>query len=144
MLNPKIFKDYDIRAEMDKELDEEGVRRIARAFVAQFSPQTVAVGHDMRVTGEMIASAVMEEMSKMGVNILDLGLTSTDASYYAAGKLDTDYVIQITASHNPPRYNGFKISLRGGLGMDGETGVYALRDKAMSDETWEAGGCTEH
>lgn len=136
MLTPKIFKEYDIRAEIGKELDEEGVRRIARAFAVQFSPKVVAVGHDMRVTGDMIASATMEELSKMGVNVLDLGLISTDASYYVAGTMDVDYVIQITASHNPPRYNGFKVSMRGGEALDGETGIYPLRDRAMSEEQW--------
>ncbi len=136
MINPKIFKEYDIRAEMGKELDEEGARRIARAFVAQFQPTTVGVGHDMRVTGEMVSRAVIEELSAMGVNVLDIGLVSTDASYYVAGKMDVDYVIQITASHNPPRYNGFKITKRGGEAIDGETGIYPIRDLALSQEAW--------
>jgi len=137
MINPKIFKDYDIRAEMGTELDEDGVRRIARAFAALFQPKVVAVGHDMRLTGEMVGQAMMEEFSAMGVDVLNLGLISTDASYYAAGKLDTDYVVMITASHNPPRYNGMKITKRGGQSLDGESAIYPLRDKALSDEVIE-------
>lgn len=140
MINPKIFKDYDIRAEMGTELDEAGVRRIARAFAALFTPHTMAVGHDMRVSGETLAQAMIEEFSLMGVNVLDLGLISTDASYYAAGKLDTDYVVMLTASHNPPRYNGMKITKRGGESLDGASAIYPLRDKAMSDEVIEPTG----
>lgn len=136
MINPKIFKEYDIRAEMGKELDNDGVRRIARAFVAEFNPKSVGVGHDMRITGEEISQAVMEELSAMGVQVYDLKTISTDASYYAAGTMDIDFAIQITASHNPPRYNGFKISKRGGEAVDGETGIYPIRDRAMSEEQW--------
>lgn len=136
MINPKIFKEYDIRAEIGKELDEEGVRRIAQAFAFKFQPKAVGVGHDMRVTGEMLSAAVIQELIKMGVNVLDLGLISTDASYFAAGTYDVDYVIQVTASHNPPRYNGLKVSLRGGEALDGESGIYPLRDVVMSEQTF--------
>jgi phosphomannomutase len=134
MINAKIFKEYDIRAEIGKELDEEGVRRIAQAFAFKFHPKAVGVGHDMRVTGDQLSRAVIEELIKMGVNVSDLGLISTDASYFAAGTYDVDYVIQITASHNPPRYNGLKISLRGGEALDGESGIYPLRDVVVSQQ----------
>jgi phosphomannomutase len=136
ILNPKIFKEYDIRAEIGVELDEEGARRIAQAFASHFHPKTVGVGHDMRISGEMLSKAVIEELVKMGVNVLDVGVISTDASYFVAGTMDVDYVIQITASHNPPRYNGFKISMRGGEGLDGESGIYPLRDVAVSDQVF--------
>jgi phosphomannomutase len=136
MVNPKIFKDYDIRAEVDVELDEAGVRRIGQAFASMLQPKTIAVGHDMRLTGETFAQALIEEFAQMGVNVLDLGLISTDASYYAAGTFDTDYVIMVTASHNPPRYNGMKFTKRGGESLDGKSAIYPLRDKVMSDEVF--------
>ncbi len=134
MINPKIFKEYDIRAEIGEELDEEGVRRIAQAFAYKFQPKTVGVGHDMRVSGELLSQAIIEELLKMGANVVDLGLISTDASYFASGTYDVDYVIQITASHNPPRYNGLKVTLRGGEAMDGESGIYPLRDVVLSEQ----------
>lgn len=137
MINPKIFKDYDIRAEIGSELDEDGVRRIARAFAALLTPQTVAIGHDMRITADMVTTAWQEELTSMGVNVIDLGLITTDASYFAAGTLDADYVIMVTASHNPARYNGFKFTKKGGIALDGESTIYPLRDKALADETWE-------
>lgn len=137
ILDPSIFKDYDIRADMGSQLDEAGVRRIVRAFASLFKPQTIAVGHDMRNTAEMITQALQEELVKMGVNYIDLGLITTDASYFAAGTLDTDYVIMVTASHNPARYNGFKFTKRGGEALDGENTIYPLRDQALSQQEWD-------
>lgn len=134
MLNPKIFKAYDIRAEIGVELDADGARRIAEAFFLTFQPKTVAVGRDMRVSGPMISAAVISELVRLGVNVTDLDVISTDASYYAAGTLDVDFAIMITASHNPPRYNGFKISKRGGYALE-EAEMFAIRDVAVTDQT---------
>lgn len=131
MLNPKIFKAYDVRAEIGAELDETGVRRIARAFVHVFRPDRAAISRDMRNSGEIIANAFMDELTAMGVDVVDLGMLSTDASYYASGNVDVDYVIQITASHNPPRYNGFKVS-KNGLTLE-ENEIMAWRDAAVSE-----------
>lgn len=134
MLNPKIFKAYDIRAEIGVEMDADGARRVAEAFFLHFQPKTVAVGRDMRVSGPEISQAVMNELVRVGVKVIDLDVISTDASYYAAGTLDVDFVIMITASHNPPRYNGFKISKRGGIALE-EVDMFAIRDMAMTEQT---------
>lgn len=134
MLNPKIFKAYDIRAEYGVELDADGARRIAEAFYLQYQPKTVAVGRDMRVSGPEIAKAVMDELIRIGVSVTDLDVISTDSSYFAAGTMDVDFVIMITASHNPPRYNGFKISKRGGIALE-EADMFAIRDMAVSEQT---------
>ncbi len=138
IVSPKIFKDYDIRAEIGTELDEEGVRRIAQAFISLTQPRCVGIGHDMRITGKQFAQAMIEEITAMGVDVIDLGLISTDASYFAANKLDVDYVVMITASHNPPRFNGFKFTKRGGVSLDGEALIYPIRDKVLSDETFSS------
>lgn len=134
MLNSKIFKAYDVRAEIGTELDEEGVRRMARAFAHVFTPSTVALSRDMRISGEMILNAMAEELTAMGVDVIDLGLLSTDASYHASGTLDVDYVIQITASHNPPRYNGFKVS-KNGLTFE-EDQIMAWRDASLATQEY--------
>jgi phosphomannomutase len=134
VLNPKIFKAYDIRAEIGVEMDTDGARRVAEAFFLHFGPKTVAVGRDMRVSGPELAKAVIDELVRVGVNVTDLDVISTDSSYYAAGTLDVDFVIMITASHNPPRYNGFKISKRGGIALE-EADMFAIRDMAVTEQT---------
>lgn len=132
LLSPKIFKAYDIRAEIGVELDAEGAARIAQAFTHEFLPKKVALSRDMRISGEELLNAMAQAFVSMGVDVVDLGLLSTDASYYASGVLDVDYVVQITASHNPPRYNGLKIS-HNGITLE-ENEILQIRDTAVSDQ----------
>jgi phosphomannomutase len=132
-IKPGIFKDYDIRAVVDTELDTAGVERIARSIVHYFHPSTVAIGRDMRTSGDAWFEAMTTGFTKMGVTVIDLGLIATDMTYYAAGTLDVDLAVMISASHNPPQYNGFKIVKRGAEGVSGDSGIYAIRDIALSD-----------
>ncbi len=133
-ITPGIFKDYDVRAVVDTELDVEGVERIARSTAEFFKPTTVAIGRDMRISGEAWQAAMISGFTKMGVSVIDLGLIATDMAYLAAGTLDIDLAIMISASHNPPQYNGFKMVKRGAEGVSGESGIYAIRDLALSDQ----------
>lgn len=146
-ITPSIFKDYDIRAVAGEELDEEGVERLGRAMAQYFQPTTVAVGRDMRISSPAWQDALVRGLTAMGVNVIDLGEIATDMAYFAAGTLDVDLSVMISASHNPPKYNGFKIVKRGAAGVSGETGIYELRDMVMSDEEFqdaaEAGTVTE-
>lgn len=138
IIKPSIFKDYDIRAVAGEELDEEGVERLGRAIAQYFQPKTVAVGRDMRVSSKAWRDAVINGLTAMGVNVIDLGEVATDMAYFAAGTLDIDLAVMISASHNPPKYNGFKIVKRGAAGVSGETGIYELRDMVMSDKEFPA------
>lgn len=133
-IKPGIFKDYDIRAVVDTELDTEGVERIARSIVEYCKPTTVAVGRDMRTSGDAWHQALTAGFTKRGVNVIDLGLIATDMTYFAAGTLDVDLAVMISASHNPPQYNGFKLVKRGAEGISGDSGIYAIRDIALSDQ----------
>lgn len=134
IIKPSIFKDYDIRAVAGEELDEEGVERLGRAIVQYFQPTAVAVGRDMRVSSPSWRDALIKGITAMGANVIDLGEVATDMAYFAAGTLDIDLAIMISASHNPPKYNGFKIVKRGAAGVSGETGIYDLRDLVMSEK----------
>lgn len=134
MITPSIFKDYDIRAVAGEELDEAGVERLARGIAQYFKPTTVAVGRDMRVSSKAWRDAMVKGLTASGVNVIDLGEVATDMAYFAAGTLDVDLAVMISASHNPPKYNGFKIVKRGAAGVSGDTGIYALRDLVTSDQ----------
>ncbi len=131
IIDPSIFKDYDIRAIAGKQIDEEGMVRIAQAIIKQFNPKQVQIGHDMRTTSPSYYKLFVETFINAGVNVFDLGLVSTDMLFYAAGVYDEDLSITISASHNPPEYNGIKMAKKGSLPI---SEVYQIRDLAISKE----------
>ncbi|MFV1917152.1 MAG: phosphomannomutase/phosphoglucomutase [Patescibacteria group bacterium] len=132
IIDSQIFRDYDIRAEVPKQLDEEGVRRIAKAIVKLFRPKTMQVGRDMRLTSPSFHKEFIGAIIDSGVDVVDLGLISTDMLYFAAGKYEEDMAVTISASHNPPEYNGMKIVKRGSVAVSGDSGIYEIRDLVMS------------
>ncbi|MCL1839012.1 MAG: phosphomannomutase/phosphoglucomutase [Propionibacteriaceae bacterium] len=117
MLKPEIFKPNDIRGVVvgkDVEWDEAGAKALGAAFVKVFNlaGSYFVLGRDMRLLGTELSQAFIAGATSMGANLVDLGLTSTDALWYASGVLDLPGV-QFTASHNPAVYNGIKICQRG-------------------------------
>ncbi len=132
MLDPKVFKAYDVRGIYPTELDEEGAYAIGRAYVEQFEPRRIAVGRDMRVSSPSMARAAIEGAAAAGAEVLDLGLVGTEMLYFAVGELGLDGGIAITASHNPKQYAGMKIVRRGALPVGGESGLLDVRDRALS------------
>ena len=101
MLDPKVFKAYDVRGVYPDELDEEGAYAIGRAYVKQFEPRRIAVGRDMRLSSPQMAASVMRGAADEGAEVLDLGLVGTEMVYFAVGELALDGGIAVTASHNP-------------------------------------------
>jgi phosphomannomutase len=132
VLEPAVFKAYDVRGVYPTELDEDGGYRVGRAFVEQFSPERVAVGHDMRVSSPSMAEAVRRGASDAGAEVLDLGLVGTEMIYFAVGDLGLDGGIAVTASHNPKQYTGMKIVRTGAMPVGGESGLLEVRDRAIS------------
>ena len=132
MLDPKVFKAYDVRGIYPSELDEEGAYAIGRAYVEQFEPRRIAVGRDMRLSSETMQRAAMEGAAEAGADVLDLGLVGTEMVYFAVGELGLDGGIAVTASHNPKEYTGMKIVRRGALPVGGDSGLLDVRDRAMS------------
>jgi phosphomannomutase len=132
VLDPRVFKAYDVRGIYPSELDEEGAHAIGRAFVDVFEPERIAVGHDMRVSSPSMAEAVIRGASEAGAEVLDLGLVGTEMLYFAVGELGLDGGVVVTASHNPKEYTGMKIVRRGALPVGGESGLLEIRDQAMS------------
>jgi phosphomannomutase len=132
VLEPHVFKAYDVRGIYQSELDEEGAYAIGRAFVEVFDPTRIAVGHDMRVSSPSMAGAVIRGASEAGADVLELGLVGTEMVYFAVGELGLDGGIAVTASHNPKEYTGMKIVRRGALPVGGESGLLEIRDRAVS------------
>jgi phosphomannomutase len=144
VLDPKVFKAYDVRGIYPTELDEEGAYAIGRAYVEQFEPRRIAVGRDMRLSSESMQRAAMEGASEAGADVLDLGLVGTEMVYFAVGELGLDGGIAVTASHNPKQYTGMKIVRRGALPVGGDSGLLDVRDRAVRGyERTEARGTIE-
>jgi phosphomannomutase len=133
VLDPKVFKAYDVRGIYQDELDEEGARAIGRAYVEQFEPRRIAVGRDMRVSSPSMAAAAIDGAASAGADVLDLGLVGTEMVYFAVGELGLDGGIMVTASHNPKEYTGMKIVRRGALPVGGESGLLDVRDRAARE-----------
>ena len=132
MLDPKVFKAYDVRGIYAAELDEDGAYAIGRAYVEQFEPRRIAVGRDMRVSSPSMAAALIRGVTDAGADVLDLGLVGTEMVYFAVGELELDGGVAVTASHNPKEYTGMKIVRRGALPVGGDSGLLDIRDRAMS------------
>jgi len=132
VLDPKVFKAYDVRGLYGKELDEEGAYAIGHAYVQEFRPSRIAVGHDMRVSSPSMAKAVIEGASDAGADVVELGLAGTEMVYFAVGSLELGGGIAVTASHNPKEYTGLKIVREGALPVGGESGLLEIRDRAVA------------
>src|SRR5436305_8148846 len=132
MLDPKVFKAYDVRGLYPAELDEAGAQAIGRAYVEQFEPRRIAVGRDMRLSSPQIAAGVIRGATAAGADVVDLGLVGTEMVYFAVGELELDGGVMVTASHNPKEYTGMKIVRRGALPVGGESGLLDVRDRAVA------------
>jgi phosphomannomutase len=132
VLDPKVFKAYDIRGIHPAELDEDGAYAIGRAYVEQFEPRRIAVGRDMRVSSPSMAAALIRGVTDAGADVLDLGLVGTEMVYFAVGELELDGGVAVTASHNPKEYTGMKIVRGGALPVGGDSGLLDIRDRAMA------------
>ncbi len=124
-----IFKAYDIRGTVPEQLDAEVARAVGGAFAAFTKASRIVVGRDMRPSGVDLGSAFTEGALDQGVDVVDLGLASTDYLYYAAGALDAPGAM-FTASHNPARYNGIKLCLSGARPVGQETGLAEIKEVA--------------
>jgi phosphomannomutase len=132
VLDPKVFKAYDVRGIHPSELDEDGAYAIGRAYVEQFAPSTIAVGRDMRTSGPSMAAAVREGAADGGATVLDVGMVGTEMLYFAVGELGLDGGIAVTASHNPKEYTGMKVVRAGALPVGGDSGLLDVRDRALA------------
>jgi phosphomannomutase len=135
-----VFKAYDVRGLSPGQLGVEGCRRIGAAF-ARFAAEVdgatrVLVARDMRPTGVELSAAFAEGVMEQGLDVVDLGLASTDVAYFAAGHLEAPAAM-FTASHNPAAYNGIKVCLSAAKPVGVDTGLGTI--KALAAEDLEPG-----
>jgi phosphomannomutase len=126
-----VFKAYDIRGVVPDELDVDLARAVGAAFARFTDAPRVLVGRDMRPSGVELTAAFAEGATSQGVDVVDLGLISTDLAYFAAGSLDAPAAM-FTASHNPARYNGIKLCLAGARPVGQDTGLADIK-KMIAD-----------
>jgi phosphomannomutase len=130
-----IFKAYDIRGTVPDQLDDGIVERVGAAF-ARFVADTegatsILIAHDMRPSGPGFAEAFARGANAQGVDVVHLGLLSTDALFFSAGHFDAPGAM-LTASHNPAGYNGIKLCLAGARPVGEETGLVAIKADTLS------------
>ena len=123
MINLSAFKAYDVRGRMPEELNEDLAHDIGRAYAAFVNPRTVAVGYDIRLSSPGLAAALKRGLTESGVDVLDIGLGGTEGSYFATAEWKLDGGIMVTASHNPPDYNGMKFVREGSRPISADTGL---------------------
>jgi len=130
-MSASIFKAYDIRGLVDKELTADfafatGVA-VARFLEQQREPGTVVIGEDMRPSSPVLASAFSAGVTSQGLDVTRIGLASTDMLYFASGKLNLPGAM-FTASHNPAAYNGIKLCLSGARPIGKESGLVTIEN----------------
>lgn len=135
LANQKIFKAYDIRGEWNKDWNGEFVYRIGKAIAHQLRPKTVAIGYDMRSSSPEIFEQLCKSLTEQGINVKNLGLCGTELTYFTNIFLpEIDVSIMITASHNPGKDNGIKITTNRGICLGINSGLDKIRDFALSDK----------
>ena len=113
-INPQIFREYDIRGVVNKDLTPDIVRKIGQGFgtlMTRSGRRDLVVGRDGRLSSKDFAEALIEGLISTGCNVVDIGLCPTPVYYFSIFHLDKDGGMMVTGSHNPPEFNGFKVSV---------------------------------
>ena len=133
-----VFKAYDIRGIVGEQLDTDLVRNTGAAFARLVGGPAVVIGHDMRASSPGLASAFADGALQEGVDVIMIGLASTDMLYYASGSLDLPGAM-FTASHNPAKYNGIKLCRAGAAPVGQDTGLTDIQREVEADTPPTAG-----
>ncbi len=142
-MNPKVFREYDVRGIVDKDLNETFVYDLGRAigtYASERGVKDMTVGRDCRLSSEKYSSAIKRGLTSTGINVTDIGLCATPMLYFSIRHLQTGGGVMITGSHNPPEFNGFKIC----VGPDTIFGddIQSLR-KIIEDKSYKTGQALE-
>jgi len=129
-----IFKAYDIRGIIGKDLTEDVAFKIGRAFASFLNCRKVVVGQDMRPHSKSLFAALVRGLTMQGADVISLGLCSTPMSYFANGRLGADASIMITASHNPAEWNGFKLCRAQAVPISGQTGIGDIEKMVLNSQ----------
>lgn len=139
-IHQSIYKAYDIRGIYGTELTDEVAYLTARALGELFQQEqpgkmlTLVVGEDMRLSSPALKQQVIAGLQDQGVHVIDIGLVSTPAFYFAVAKYKYDGGMMVSASHNPAAYNGLKMVRAGGVPVSEDTGIMTIRDRVVSGQ----------
>ena len=138
---PKItgFKAYDIRGKVPGELNTDLAYKIGRAYSALINAGKVVVGHDVRESSNEISDALKRGLNDNGADVIDIGLCGTEMVYYSTPYFDADGGIMITASHNPPEYNGMKFVKRNSVPVGYDSGLNEVEQMIIENELGKIG-----
>jgi phosphomannomutase/phosphomannomutase/phosphoglucomutase len=120
------FKAYDVRGRIPTELNEELAYQIGQAFVAFLNPKRVCVGRDIRLSSDQLCTALIRGLTDSGVDVFDIGLCGTEGVYFGTFSGGFDGGIMVTASHNPPDYNGMKFVREQSRPISADTGLMTM------------------
>jgi phosphomannomutase len=134
-LDPSIFKAYDVRGIYPDQLDATTFRDIGRAFIAYLGARRIGVGRDMRLSSPALAAAFIDGARQQGADVVDFGLIATDMLYYGVAHGRLDGGAQITASHNPGRYNGAKMVRQAAFPLNSDAGIPDIRQMLVDGAT---------
>jgi phosphomannomutase len=132
MINPSVFKAYDVRGLYPSEITEDLFHQLGRAFIAYLGPGKYAVVRDMRVSSPSLTAAFIDGARKQGGTLLDYGLMGTDQMYYAVAADKLDGGAMVTASHNPGEYNGCKMVRAEAFPLSGEAGIKEMKEMILA------------
>ncbi len=128
------FKAYDVRGRVPEELSNDVAYRIGRAYAEFVRPRQVAVGRDIRLTSSELSDALRRGLNDSGVDVIDIGIGGTELVYFATAHWQLDGGIMVTASHNPPNYNGLKLVREEARPISADTGLIEIRALAEREQ----------
>ncbi|MCJ7458707.1 MAG: phosphomannomutase/phosphoglucomutase [candidate division Zixibacteria bacterium] len=127
-INPSIFKAYDIRGIYPQEINDDIAYLIGKAFVRYLNPRIVVIGRDMRLSSDTLFKSLVRGITEAGADVIDIDLCTSDALYFTVGKFGYDSGAMITASHNPPEYNGIKMCREEAVPLSGKEGIEQIKE----------------
>ena len=131
------FKAYDIRGKVPSELNNELAYKVGRTFATLLKAKKVLIGYDVRKSSPDLAKHLAEGLTDAGADVINLGLCGTEMIYFGVPHLDADGGIMITASHNPPEYNGLKFVKSGSRPMGYDSGLDKIEEMILNDDLGE-------
>lgn len=132
-VDPSIFKAYDIRGTYPNQLNEDIAKGVAKGIVSILKPSQLVLGRDCRTSGPSLHQVVLETLLDVGVEVIDIGLVSSDMYYYACATRKLPGIM-ITASHNPKEYNGFKMVRQIPYFLTGDDEIMKIKDMIVTNQ----------
>lgn len=138
MINESIFRSYDVRGIYPTEINEEAAEAVGGAVVKYLKAKQVVVGRDMRLSSPSLYRSLVKGITNAGADVIDIGMVPTPVVYFTVAKFGYDAGIMISASHNPPEYNGLKIVRKKALQLSKDDGIEDIKKMVCHSERGSA------